>query len=444
MRYVIIGGVAAGMSAAMEITRTDSKAKITVLERGQDYSYGQCGLPYVINGVVPDIDKVIARTVETFREKYGIDARTFTEVIHVDEKKKKVYGVQLKTGTAFEIDYDRLLIATGSDPVLPNWKGGIELDGIHPLKTLIDTKAILQDLNNKIKNVTIVGGGYVGLEMAESFHSLGKNVTLIQRSDQLATIFDLDMATIIHQEAEKHQISLILGEEVEGFSGDKRVNTVITNKGSYSTDLVLLSVGAKPNTDFLQNSAIHMNAQGGAIHVNAYMQTSIPHIYAAGDCAIQYHRVKQLDDHIPLGTTANKQGRIAGANMAGNPLTFKGIVGTSIIKFFDLTLGRTGLTEKEANHLKLPYAVEVLEANNQAGYYPDGETLHIKLIYDKNSYALLGGQVIGKKGVDKRIDVLATALYNKMTVKQLLDLDLAYAPPYNGVWDPLQQMARKI
>lgn len=443
MRYVIIGGVAAGMSAAMEITRTDSKAKITVLERGQDYSYGQCGLPYVINGVVPDIDKVIARTVETFREKYGIDARTFTEVIHVDEKKKKVYGVQLKTGTAFEIDYDRLLIATGSDPVLPNWKGGIELDGIHPLKTLIDTKAILQDLNNKIKNVTIVGGGYVGLEMAESFHSLGKNVTLIQRSDQLATIFDLDMATIIHQEAEKHQISLILGEEVEGFSGDKRVNTVITNKGSYSTDLVLLSVGAKPNTDFLQNSAIHMNAQG-AIHVNAYMQTSIPHIYAAGDCAIQYHRVKQLDDHIPLGTTANKQGRIAGANMAGNPLTFKGIVGTSIIKFFDLTLGRTGLTEKEANHLKLPYAVEVLEANNQAGYYPDGETLHIKLIYDKNSYALLGGQVIGKKGVDKRIDVLATALYNKMTVKQLLDLDLAYAPPYNGVWDPLQQMARKI
>ncbi|WP_277679742.1 CoA-disulfide reductase [Gracilibacillus dipsosauri] len=442
MRYVIIGGVAAGMSAAMEITRTDSKAKITVLERGQDYSYGQCGLPYVINGVVPDIDKVIARTVETFREKYGIDARTFTEVTHVDEKKKKVYGVQLKTGTALEIDYDRLLIATGSDPVLPNWKG-IELDGIHPLKTLIDTQAILQDLNNKIKNVTIVGGGYVGLEMAESFHSLGKNVTLIQRSDQLATIFDLDMATIIHQEAEQHQISLILGEEVEGFSGDKRVNTVITNKGSYSTDLVLLSVGVKPNTDFLQNSAIHMNAQG-AIHVNAYMQSSIPHIYAAGDCATQYHRVKQLDDHIPLGTTANKQGRIAGANMAGNPLTFKGIIGTSIIKFFDLTLGRTGLTEKEANHLKLPYTVEVSEANNQAGYYPDGETLHIKLIYDKNSYALLGGQVIGKKGVDKRIDVLATALYNKMTVKQLLDLDLAYAPPYNGVWDPLQQMARKI
>ncbi|WP_058307376.1 CoA-disulfide reductase [Gracilibacillus massiliensis] len=442
MRYVIIGGVAAGMSAAMEIVRTDEEAKVTVLERGKDYSYGQCGLPYIINGIVPSTKDVIARTVSTFREKYGIDAKTYTKVTDIDPDKQVVNGMQTETNQAFQLSYDRLLIASGADPVVPNWHG-IDLKGIHTLKTLVDTDHLKHDLSDNIKNVTVIGGGYIGLEMAESFQTLGKNVTLIQRGDQLANIFDTDMSKLIEEEAVRHNINLILGEEVTGFSGKERVETVETDKGSHQTDLVLLSIGVKPNTEFLKETGIHINGQG-AIHVNAYMETSIPNIYAAGDCATHYHIVKQLDDHIPLGTTSNKQGRIAGANMAGHPLTFKGIVGTSIIKFFDLTLGRTGITEKEAKKLKLPYDVETTTASDHAGYYPGNEELTIKLLYNKETNLLLGGQIIGKEGVDKRIDVLATALYNKMTVAQLTDLDLAYAPPYNGVWDPIQKMARKI
>ncbi|MRG88092.1 CoA-disulfide reductase [Salinibacillus xinjiangensis] len=441
MRYVIIGGVAAGMSAAMEIFRTDSSAEITVLERGEVYSYGQCGLPYVVDGIIPSIDHVIARSVETFREKYKINAKVNTEVTDVDVEQQLVSGIHTETKEPFQVSYDRLLIATGSDPIVPEWEG-VQLDGIHTLKTLPDTENIMKDLTD-VKQATIVGGGYVGLEMAESFKTLGKEVRLIQRGEQLANIFDTDMAELIHEEASHQGIEVILGESVEGFAGNKRVDTVITDKQSYQTDMVLLAIGIRPNTGFLKETGIHRNKQG-AIHVNAYMDTSVKNIYAAGDCATQYHIVKQLDDHIPLGTTSNKQGRIAGANMAGNPLTFKGIVGTSIVKFFDLTLGRAGLTEKEAKQLNLPYKVQTTKANSHAGYYPGRETLHIKILFHKETNQLLGGQVIGQKGVDKRIDVLATALYNQMTVHQLLDLDLAYAPPYNGVWDPVQQMARKV
>lgn len=441
MHYVLIGGVAAGMSAAMEIIRTDDKAQVTVLERGEDYSYGQCGLPYVINGVVSSVDDVVARTAETFKEKYGIDARLNTTVTDINAEQQMVYGIHSRTNAKFQLNYDRLLIATGSDPIVPDWKG-MELDGIHTLKTITDTKGILNDLDENIKQVTIVGGGYVGLEAAESFRSLGKEVTLIQRGTQIASIFDQDMAELIHEEAKEKGIKLVLDESVESFAGDDRVETVMTDKQSLQTDLVLLGIGVQSNTAFLKESGLHMNKQG-AVRVNAYMETNLENIYAAGDCATQYHRVKQLDDHIPLGTTSNKQGRIAGANMAGNRLAFKGIVGTSIIKFFDLTLGRTGISEKEAKNLNIPYEVLTRKANSQAGYYPGGETLHIKILYHSETNKLLGGQIIGKKGVDKRIDVLATALYSQMTVQQLVDLDLAYAPPYNGVWDPLQQMARK-
>lgn len=441
LHYVLIGGVAAGMSAAMEIIRTDDKAQVTVLERGEDYSYGQCGLPYVINGVVSSVEDVVARTAETFREKYGIDARVNTTVTGVDAEQQMIDGINTKTNETFQLNYDRLLIATGSDPIVPDWKG-MDLDGIHTLKTITDTKGILNDLDESINQVTIVGGGYIGLEAAESFRSLGKEVTLIQRGTQIASIFDQDMAELIHDEAKEKGIQLVLDESVESFAGDGRVEIVMTDKQSLQTDLVLIGIGVQPNTAFLKDTGLHMNKQG-AIQVNAYMETNLENIYAAGDCATQYHIVKQLDDHIPLGTTSNKQGRIAGANMAGNRLAFTGIVGTSIIKFFDLTLGRTGISEKEAKNLNLPYEVLTRKANSQAGYYPGGETLHMKILYHSKTNKLLGGQIIGKKGVDKRIDVLATALYSQMTVQQLVDLDLAYAPPYNGVWDPLQQMARK-
>jgi len=439
--YVIIGGIAAGMSAAMEIVRTDQHANITVLERGEHYSYGQCGLPYVISGTVPSLDDVIARSVKTFREKYGIDARINTKVTDINTDEQSVSGIDTDNKHKYQINYDRLLIASGSSPIFPNWEGS-HLKGIHTLKTLTDTKDILNDLDENVQKVTVVGGGYIGLEAAENFVALGKEVTLIQRGSQLANIFDRDMAEFIHEEAKNKGIHLVLNEAVEGFGGKNRVESVETDKQSYNTDFVLVGIGIQPNTEFLNSSGIHLNDRG-AIYVNPYQETNIKNVYAAGDCATNYHRIKQINDYIPLGTTANKQGRIAGANMAGQALTFKGIVGSSIIKFFDLTLGRTGMSESEAKSLNIPYKVQTSTAGTNASYYPSGETITIKLLYHERTNQVLGGQIIGKAGVDKRIDVLATALYNKMTIHQLVDLDLAYSPPYNGAWDPLQQMARK-
>ena len=440
MHYVIIGGDAAGMSAAMEIVRNDPGARITTLERGHIYSYGQCGLPYVVGKKVVSSTDVIARSVEMFRSKYGIDAKTGYEVTHVDPINKTVSGNILQTRENFILNYDRLLIATGAAPVTPSWDGS-HLLGIHTIKTIPSTEAIIADLKD-VQQVTIIGGGYIGLEMAENFVSIGKKVRIIQRGPQLAGIFDADIACFIHEHAKDNNVEVILNEEVQSFTGDTRVNNVKTDKGSYPTDLVLLAIGVQPTTKFLEGTGIE-SLHNGAIVVNNQLETNLDNIYAAGDCATHFHRIKQLNDYIPLGTTANKQGRMAGLNMIGQQTEFKGIVGTSIMKFFDLALGKTGLSGKEAEQLGISYDMHVQESTDIASYYPGKESMHIKLIYKKGDQQLLGGQIIGGNGVDKRIDVLATALYHRMTLSELLDLDLAYAPPFNGVWDPLQQLAKR-
>lgn len=442
MKILIIGGDAAGMSAAMQMVRNSSGHEITVLEKGGVYSYGQCGLPYVIGGKIESTDQLIARTQSTFKEKYGIDARVFHEVQKVDSENKMVSGINHSNGETFSLPYDRLLIATGVSSVVPEWEG-VTLPGIFSLKTIPDAKAIMDYLERDINNVTVIGGGYIGLEMAESFAELGKKVTIIERNEQLAKIFDTDMAELIHEEAIKHNIVLKMGESVEAFGGSEHVESVKTDKGEYETDLVLVAVGVKPNTFFIEGTGI-ITIENGAIQVNAYMQTSIEDIYAAGDCATQYHRVKEKDDHVPLGTHANKQGQIAGLNMVDVHKTFKGIVGTSIIKFFDLTLGRTGLSEKGAKIMNIPCGSVTITATDIAGYYPDDKKMKLKLVFHKDTHKVLGGQIIGENGVDKRIDVLATAIFHSMTTEELLDLDLAYAPPYNGVWDPIQQAARRV
>lgn len=441
MKYVIIGGVAAGMSAAMEIKRTDKNAHVTVLEKGADYSYGQCGLPYLISGKVTSFEKLYARSVETFREKYNIDARVWTTVKSVDFTNQFVKTKSSQTNEEINIPYDKLLIASGSSPVIPDWEGK-DLAGIHTMGAITDTNELLADLKKEAEHITIIGGGYIGLEAAENLVDIGKKVTLIQRGSQIAKIFDEDMAKIIEEKAKEKGINLILNEEVKSFKGDTQIEGVETDKQVYKTDLALLAIGVKPNTEFLKDTNLHLTNKG-VIIVDAYQQTNINNVYAAGDCATHYHRIKKINDHIPLGTTANKQGRIAGANMSGHALTFNGIVGTSIIKFFDLSLGRTGISEKEAKSLNIPYKVQKSESGSHAGYYPGSEKLYLKIIYHQETRKLLGGQIIGKAGVDKRIDVLAVTLFNEMSIDDLIDLDLAYAPPYNGVWDPIQQIARK-
>lgn len=437
MHYVIIGGDAAGMSAAMQIIRNDEQAEITVLEKGPIYSYGQCGLPYVIGGLIESTEKLIARSVDSFRLKYGIDARILHEVSSINFKQKTVCGTNYENGQPFTVPYDRLLIATGASPIVPKWEGATS-ENVHVVKTISDTERLIQSLDDRVQDVVIIGGGYIGLELAENIHRLHKRIRIIQRSSHIAKMFDPDMAKHLHSEAERHGVMLTLNEQVQAIE-DGRIKT---NLNTYKADLIIASIGIRPNTTFLKDTGMNM-LDNGAIIVNDKMETSIPDIYAAGDCATHFHIVKQTQDYIPLGTTANKQGRIAGLNMSGKTRLFSGITGTSVMKFFDLIAASTGIIENDAKKLGIPHKTSSIQTKDIAGYYPGALPLHIKLLYHLDTGLLLGGQAIGINGAEKRIDVLATALFNKMTIEELEDLDLSYSPPVNGVWDPIQQTARR-
>ncbi|MFC7391873.1 FAD-dependent oxidoreductase [Scopulibacillus cellulosilyticus] len=442
MKYVIIGGDAAGMSAAMQIIRHDQQAKVTTLEKGDVYSYSQCGLPYFIGGDIESSSKLIARSVDTFRNKYGIDARCGHEVTEVDTDQQTVKGRILKSDKPFEISYDKLLIATGADPVFPDWPGK-KLDCIFTLKTIADGENILKGLSKDVQRAVIIGGGYIGLEMAEAFYNRKIGVTMIDRGSRLAKVFDPDMSELIHEEAKNKGIKVVLNEEVQGFQGDSAVKAVETNIGAYEADIVIVAAGIAPNTSFLKQTDIELGVKNG-VKVNKYMETNIKNVYAAGDCALQYHRVKEAYDYIPLGTNANKMGRLAGMNMIGQRRPFAGITGTSIIKFIDLELGRSGLTEQDAEKLGLDIESVKIKSTDIAGYFPGKHPLWVKLIAEKGSKKLLGGQFIGKQGAAKRTDVIATALYSGLTLTDIEDLDISYAPPFNSVWDPVQQAARRF
>ncbi|WP_147802830.1 FAD-dependent oxidoreductase [Alkalicoccus halolimnae] len=442
MKLVIIGGDAAGMSAAMQVVHKRKDAEITVLERGPIYSYAQCGLPYFIGGVVEDTESLIARPVSFFREK-GIDARVHHEVTDVDADKQTVSGNVLDTGETFELEYDTLLVATGGSPNRLSVEGA-DLEGIHVLKTIPDAEKIAADFEGK-QNITVIGAGYIGLEIAENFVEQGKNVRMINRTDKLGSNFDEPVSDMLRKEAERHGITLSLHEDVDSFTGDEegRVKAVKTNKDTYETDGVITAIGITPNTSFLEGTGIYEHASG-AILVDPYMRTNKANIYAAGDCATQYNRIKEQHDYVPLGTHANKQGRIAGANIAGDKKTFQGMLGTAILKFFDITAGRTGIDITEAKSLGFDFSVKSFEPLPYAGYYPGAEPITLQLIKDNKNERLLGVQAAGKDGVDKRIDVASVMLFNKMTVDEIQDLDISYAPPYNSTWDPIQRNVRRL
>lgn len=441
MKYVIIGGDAAGMSAAMEIYRHDEEARITTLEKGEHYSYGQCGLPYVLDGTVKQAEDVVHKTAAQFREKYAIDARTGHCVTKVDAIERKVYGYKTDGSGNFEVNYDRLIVATGAEP-----KRALDDDvytkaGIYHFKTIPQTKA-LKDMLQNVQQVTLIGGGYIALELAETLTQAGKDVRIILRGAQVASFLEYEFAEKIHDELRAHGVEIVFNEKLLGYEGDEKVTGVRTDKASYATDIVVEAVGVQPNTAFLKDSGIY-TLKNGAILVNPHMETSMQYVYAAGDCASHYHNVKSKNDYLPLGTTANKQGRIAGLNMAGIPEEFRGIVGTSILKCFDLQIAKTGLNELEVESLGYQYETHTYEAGNHASYYPNVENIYMKMIWRKRTQELLGIQMIGKEGIDKRIDVFATALHQRMKLHDLIDLDLSYAPPFNSVWDPIQQLAKR-
>lgn len=433
MKVVVIGGVAAGMSAASKIKRIDKDTEVVVYEKGGYLSYGACGLPYYVGGFNDDHTKMIARSKEAF-EKSGIKTHLHHEVLKVVPEEKKLLVRNYETGDIFIDTYDKLMVSTGAHAVKPPIEG-IEKQGIYQLKTLEDglkLKNIVQ--NSHIKNVVVVGGGYIGIECVDAFLHMNKNVTCIEFADRILMPFDKEISTLAEDELRNKGAVLKTGEKVVAFKGNESVSAVVTDKGEYQADLVVLSIGVRPSTAFLKDTKIH-TAPNGALIVDREMRTSIQDIWAAGDCSLVYHKGLEENSFLALGTVANKCGRIAGENIMGAHTKFVGALGSAAIKVCDIELGRTGLGEAEAQRQALKYKTVVVEAYDHPAYYPNPTPIRIKLIYEEGSKILLGAQTAGKKGAVMRVDVFAVAIHNKMTTDELGMTDLVYAPPFAGVWD---------
>ncbi len=436
MKVVIIGGVAAGMSAASKVNRSQKGAQVVVYEKGGFLSYGACGLPYYVGDFNDDYRKMIARSKEAF-EKTGIQCKLHHEVIAVDEIKKQVVVRDLKNNIDFIDTYDKLMISVGASAVIPPFKGS-QLLGVHTLKTMEDGIFLREYAHtDSIRNVVIVGGGYIGVECAEAFLHIGKNVRLIEAADRILMPFEPEMSELATTELEEKGVKIHLGEKVQEFQGNFEVDTIITDKGRYDADLVIVAVGVRPATGFLQSTGMEM-APNGAIKVNRKLETSIPDIYAAGDCILVYNECLEEDSFLALGTVANKCGRIAGGNMAGGQEEFLGALGSAAIKVCDLEFGRTGMSEADAQRKGINYKTIMVRANDHPPYYPNPTPITIKLVYEADSKKLLGAHTCGIKGAVLRVDVFAVAIHCGMTTNELGMTDLIYAPPFAGVWDAIQ------
>lgn len=443
-RLVVIGADAAGMSAASEARRVSPQLEIVAFDKGNFASYSQCGMPYWLGGVVARREQLMSRSVEAFARR-DIDVRLRHEVLAIDPQRQLVRVRNLSSTREVDEPYDRLVIATGASPVafpLP----GRDLEGVFHLDVLEDAIRIGTYLNDhQPRRAVVVGGGYVGLEMAENLTRRGLRVALVQRGDQVFHAVDPELAQVLHEELGRHGVNLSLGDGILQACGGhgNRVQEVQTNLGNLNADLVILATGVQPNVDLSTAAGIPFGPTG-AIAVDHRMETNVRGIFAAGDCAEHFHRVLGKPVWIPLGTTANKQGRVAGRNAAGGHATFAGIVATAVAQVFSLGVARTGLNEWEARAAGFEVDTVLLDSTDQAGYMPGAEELTVKLVAERRTGRLLGGQAVGTHGADKRVDVLATALYAGLSVAQLEELDLAYAPPFNSVWDPVQAAATRM
>ncbi len=435
MKVIVIGGVAAGMSCASKVVRSNLSAEVVVYEKGGFLSYGACGLPYYVGNYNDDYRRMIARTKESFEES-GIRCHLHYEVTHVDAQNKEVTVHDIKGDRYFVDRYDKLMIAVGAKALMPPLEGNY-LIGVHSLKTMEEGIFLREYAKSEnVKNVTIVGGGYIGIECAEVFLHLGKKVRVIEAADRILTSFDSEMAELARLELEGKGLELHLSETVKRFYGQIAVEKIETDKGIYDTDLVIVAVGVRPATEFLEETGIQ-RAENGAIRVNRKLETSIKDVYAAGDCALVYNECLQEDSYLALGTTANKCGRIAGANIAGANQEFLGALGSAAIKVCELELGRTGMGEMDARKKGIPYKTVLVTAYDHPAYYPDPTPIVIKLIYEEKTRKLLGAQTCGFKGAVLRVDVFAVAIHAGMTCDELGMTDLVYAPPFAGVWDAI-------
>jgi NADPH-dependent 2,4-dienoyl-CoA reductase/sulfur reductase-like enzyme len=443
-RLVVIGGDAAGMSAASKARRLRSDLDIVVFERTPYTSYSACGIPYSIGGVVDDMESLIVRSPEKFRSKYNIDVRTLHEVVEIDVSSRRVKTRRVNDGRELWEPYDQLLVATGGLPFRPDLPG-IDSRGIHGISTLQSGVQLERTMEGEHPGrAVIVGGGYIGLEMAEALLRCGLQVALVQRRSHVMGTMDPDMGSIISQGLRERGVALYLDESVTGFEvDDGRVKGVVTGNRTLPADMVILGTGVRPNTGLAKDAGIPLGDQG-AIRVNMRMQTGTDGVWAAGDCAESFHLVSRKPVYIALGTVANKHGRVAGINLGGGYATFPGVVGTAVTKVCELEVARTGLNKEEIARLGIECAHARIESLTRAGYYPDAAKITVKLLAEKGSGRLLGGQIVGGKGSAKRIDVVATALHAGLTIEEMINLDLGYAPPFSPVWDPVLIAAKVL
>jgi len=437
MKVVIVGGVAGGATAAARLRRLDETARIVVFERSGFVSYANCGLPYYIGGVIEDQAELTLQTPESFYERFRVEMKVRHEVTAIDRAAKTVTVRNLDTGEVFTESYDKLLLSPGAKPTQPALPG-VGLDRLFTLRTVEDTLRIHRFVEEQHpRSVVLAGGGFIGLELAENLRDRGLEVTIVQRPKQLMTPFDADMAALIHREVRAHGVRLALGHTVEGFAeADGGVQVLLKDEQPLQADMVILAIGVTPDSRLAADAGLELGLKG-SILVNDRMQTSDPDIYAVGDAVQVNHFVTGQPALIALAGPANKQGRIAADNIAGGDCRYKGSQGSSVLKIFNLTAAATGLNEGAARRAGLDTEAVVLSPMNHAGYYPGGRVMTMKVLFEKGTGKLLGAQIVGSDGVDKRIDVLATAIRAGMTAADLTELDLAYAPPYSSAKDPV-------
>ena len=437
MKVVIIGGVAGGATAAARLRRLDEQAEIVVFERSGYVSYANCGLPYYIGGVIEDPEALTLQTPESFFSRFRVTMKVRHEVTALHPERKTVSVKNLETDEEFEEPYDKLLLSPGAKPTQPRLPG-VGLEKLFTLRTVEDTFRIKDYIRqNHPKSAVLAGGGFIGLELAENLRELGMEVTIVQRPKQLMNPFDPDMAAFIHSEVRANGVKLALGYTVEGFQErDGGVDVLLKDNAPLHADMVVLAIGVTPDTALAKEAGLELGLKGSIV-VNSRMETSLPDIYAVGDAVQVRHSVTGQDVLLSLAGPANKQGRIAADNICGGDSRYLGSQGSSVLKVFGMTAAVTGVSETNAKKAGLDADAVVLSPMSHAGYYPGGKLMTMKVVFEKETFRLLGAQIVGYEGVDKRIDVLAAAIHAGLTAIRLKDLDLAYAPPYSSAKDPV-------
>lgn len=438
-KIIIVGGVAGGASTAARLRRLDENANIIMFEKGEYISFANCGLPYHIGGTISEREKLIVTSVESMSNKFNIDIRNFSEVVKIDKKNKTVTVKNHKTNEIYEENYDNLVLSPGASPIKPPISGINDCDNLFILRNIPDTDKIKNFINeNKPKHVTVVGGGFIGLEMLENLYDLGLNLTLVEASEQVMAPLDIEMASIIHEHIVDKGIQVILKDGVNSFENNGK-KIVLASGKEINTDMIILSIGVKPETNIAKECGLKLN-QRGAIVVDKYMKTSDNNIYALGDAVEIMDFVNKKPTMIPLAWPANRQGRIVADNICGKKSEYKGSLGSSVAKVFDYTVATTGNNEKTLKKLGINYEVIHIHPSSSASYYPGAFPISYKMTFDPKDGKIFGAQGVGINGVEKRIDIIATAIKGNLNIYDLQDVEVCYAPPYNSAKDPVNML----